>query len=195
MEVLNSKIKHVFDINKNKKHVEFEFRFGQINNDMFVTNVGKERFEKVMKALEAYDGWEDVVRSSTSVYYKGDTRMSIDDDTEEATNINKTKITKIDHRIPDEPLDVRFCASIEKPTEPSDEEVMDYVRCKKRVSFIRKNLSIDMTIVTGQPDDLDDEEEETYEIELEIIDPSKVQGDNQFFNIVYKIQCVLNTLK
>jgi hypothetical protein len=72
---------------------------------------------------------------------------------------------------------------------------MDYVRCKKRVSFIRKNLSIDMTIVTGQPDDLDDEEEETYEIELEIIDPSKVQGDNQFFNIVYKIQCVLNTLK
>ena len=195
MEVINSKFKPIFDANKGKKHVEFEIRFGQINNDMFVTNVGKDRFEKVMKAMKSYSGWEDVVESSTSVYYRGESRMSIDDDTEEATNVKKSKVAKIDHRIPDEPLDVRFCASIEQPIEPSDDEVMDYVRCKKRISFVRKNLSIDMTVVTGQPDDLDDEEEETYEIELEIVDPSKVQSDNHFFNIIYKIQCVLNTLK
>ena len=195
MEVINSKFKPIFDANKGKKHVEFEIRFGQINNDMFVTNVGKDRFEKVMKAMKSYNGWEDVVESSTSVYYRGESRMSIDDATEEATNVKKSKVAKIDHRIPDEPLDVRFCASIEQPIEPSDDEVMDYVRCKKRISFVRKNLSIDMTVVTGQPDDLDDEEEETYEIELEIVDPSKVQSDNHFFNIIYKIQCVLNTLK
>lgn len=195
METIQNKFQPIFDSNKSKRNVEFEIRFGKINSDMFDTNVGKDTFEKVMKALEKYDGWEEVKKSSTSVYYKGATRMSIDDETEEVENIKKTKITKIDHSIPNEPLDIRFCASKEEPVEQDEDEVMDYVRCKKRTSFIRKNLSIDMTIVTGQPDDLDDEEEETYEIELEIIDPKKVTSSTQLYNIFYKIQCILNTLK
>ena len=71
---------------------------------------------------------------------------------------------------------------------------MDYVRHKQRVSFLRKNLSIDMTVVSGDPDDLDDENEESYEIEMEIVDPTKVNDNDTFYNILHKIECILKTL-
>jgi hypothetical protein len=63
---------------------------------------------------------------------------------------------------------------------------------KYRESFIRKNLSIDMTIISGDPMDLDAEEEQIYQIELEIIDPTKVQTDDELFALIYKIQCIFD---
>jgi hypothetical protein len=67
------------------------------------------------------------------------------------------------------------------------------VTAKKRIreSFVRKNLSIDMTIVSGNPADLDSEEENSYQIELEILDPKKITDNNVLYNIVYKINDVL----
>ena len=194
MERIHKQVKPIFDQLKSKPNVEFEFRLGKKNTDMFDTNVGKETFEKLLEGLKKFSEWEKVFEQNTSVYYKGDTRMIMDDDTEEMTCMRKTKIKKFDVILEDQPYDVRFCASNEIPVEPSEDEVMDYLRIKRRTSFVRKNLSIDLTVVTGQPDDLDDEEDETYEVELEIIDPHKVSGDNQLFNLIYKIQCLLNIL-
>lgn len=194
MERIHKQVKPIFDQLKSKPNVEFEFRLGKKNTDMFDTNVGKENFEKLLEGLKKFSDWEKVLEQNTSVYYKGDTRMIMDDDTEEMTCMRKTKIKKFDVVLEDQPYDLRFCASNEIPVEPSEDEVMDYLRVKKRISFVRKNLSIDLTVVTGQPDDLDDEEDETYEVELEILDPKKVTGDNQLFNIIYKIQCLLNIL-
>lgn len=194
MERIHQQVKPIFDQLKSKPNVEFEFRLGKKNTDMFDTNVGKETFEKLLEGLKKFSDWEKVLEQNTSVYYKGDTRMIMDDDTEEMTCMKKTKIKKFDVVLEGQPYDVRFCASNEIPVEPSEDEVMDYMRIKKRISFVRKNLSIDLTVVTGQPDDLDDEEDETYEVELEILEPKKVTGDNQLFNLIYKIQCLLNIL-
>ena len=44
-------------------------------------------------------------------------------------------------------------------------------------------------MVTGDPNDMDSEEEAVYQIELEIIDPLKVE---HFYNIVFKVQNVLD---
>jgi hypothetical protein len=52
---------------------------------------------------------------------------------------------------------------------------------------VRKNLSIDMTIVKGTPDDKDSEEDTTYQIEMEIIDPSQITDDDNLFKILHKI--------
>jgi len=60
-------------------------------------------------------------------------------------------------------------------------------RTKTRHSFIRKNLSIDMTISSGDNVDMDSEEECSYQIEFEIIDPKNVSNLNDFFNTVYKV--------
>jgi predicted acylesterase/phospholipase RssA len=63
---------------------------------------------------------------------------------------------------------------------------------KNIIPFVRKNLSIDMTIVSGNPSDLDSEEENTYQIEFEIVDPQKVSDTNTLYNIVYKVNDVLD---
>lgn len=194
MERIHQQVKPIFDQLKSKPNVEFEFRLGKKNTDMFDTNVGKETFEKLLEGLKKFSVWEKISQENTSVYYKGDTRMIINDDTDEMTCMKKTKIKKFDVVLEDQPYDVRFCVSNEIPVESSEDEVMDYMRVKKRTSFVRKNLSIDLTVVTGQPDDLDDEADETYEVELEIIDPKKITSDNQLFNMIFKIQCLLNIL-
>lgn len=71
---------------------------------------------------------------------------------------------------------------------------MDRKRSKTRHSFIRKNLSIDMTISSGDPIDKDSEEEATYQVELEIIKPSEVDSDARFYNIIHKINDIAKIL-
>ena len=196
MKDLFLKSKPLLDSHKFKKHVEFEMRLGKINNNMFDTNVGKEAFARVLGALKAYDKWEGVKESTTSVYYKGSTRMSINEDTEDVTTVRKQKLQVIDQYLADRPFDVRFCVSEEVPVdEDIGDQVMDYVRHKKRISFLRKNLSIDLTVVSGDPDDLDDENEESYEIELEIVDPTKVNDNDTFYNLLFKVECLLRTIQ
>lgn len=194
MEQLYNQVKSVFNQHKSKSNVEFEFRLGKVHGGMFETNVGKVNFNKILTGLETYQSWEKIVRENTSVYYKGNTRMIIDDDTENVKYMKKTKIQKFDKVLIDQPYDIRFCASYENPATMDESEVMDYLRVKRRISFIRKNVTIDMTIVTGQPDDPDDEEEEKYEIEIEIIKPQLVDTDNKLYNMVFKIECILNIL-
>jgi hypothetical protein len=170
-------------------------RLGKFNGNMFDTNVGKDTFQKIMKGLCKYQGWEDIKDTVTTSYYKGNTRMTIDEGTNETVVVEKTKIDKVDYSLKESPLDIRFSVAVENPVEQSDDEVMDFVRHKKRKSFVRKNLSIDMTVVTGDPDDIDDESEESYEIEMEIVNPKLVTSDTVLYNIIYKIECLMKLLK
>jgi hypothetical protein len=187
--------KPLFDTHKNGDHVEVEMRLGKMNGTMFDTNVGKDSFEKILKSLKKYNGWESVKESTTSVYYKGSTRVTIDEDTENSVTVDKRKVGVVDHRLANQPFDIRFCVSKELPAEMGEDDVMDHVRHKTRTSFVRKNLSIDMTVVTGEPDDMDDEAEETYEVELEIINPKLITDDDRFYNLIYKIDCIMKLLK
>lgn len=189
-----AKCKPLVDANKSKKHVELEMRLGKMNGKIFDTNVGEEIFSKVLRALKKYQHWESVKESETTVYYKDNSRMTIDEETEEATCVTKERVGVVDHSLIGRPLDVRFAVSLEKPATQNEDEVMDHVRHKNRISFLRKNLSIDMTVVTGDPDDLDDESEASYEIEMEIVDPTKITDDNNLYNILYKVECVMKTI-
>jgi hypothetical protein len=191
MDALFDQVKPLFNDYKTTPYVEFEFRLGKKNGTMFDTNVGEPLFNKILEALEKFPDWESVTKSNTTAYYLDEKRMEMNDDDEEDVNtFKKKKIKKFDYILPKQPLDIRFCVSQEFPTDPIEDEVVEFMRCKQRISFVRKNLSIDMTIVTGQQDDLDDETEHTYEIELEILDPSKVNDDSTLFNLIYKIECL-----
>lgn len=193
MDTLFNQAKPHFNAHKAKNHVEFELRLGRINGKMFDTDVGKEIFDKLMCGLMQYKGWEEVKESNTSVYYKDQVRVSVDEDSDETEIVKKIPLVKETLRLEGRPLDVRFAVSLEEPIEQTD-EVMDFMRTKKRTSFIRKNLSIDMTVVSGQPEDMDCEEPQSYQVELEIIDPCKVSNDNDFYNIVHKVQNILEVL-
>ena len=108
--------------------------------------------------------------------------------------MKKTPIVKENLVLERRPLDVRFAVSLEIPVEQADGDVMDLVRIKNRTSYIRNNLSIDMTTVTGQGDDPDDEEGERFEVELEIIDPLKVKTRDELYNIIHKVHNILEVL-
>lgn len=182
---ITEKIKDLFETHKNDEHIEVEIRLGKHNGSLFDTNVGKETFERVLKGLKKYDGWESTKTSTTEVYYDDTNgiRISSDEDTGEQVMVQKINVVKEDFKF--EPLDVRFSISREIPTFGQYE--MDRKRSKLRHSFVRKNLSIDMTISSGDNVDMDSEEASSYQIELEIIKPSDVISQNQLLNILHKI--------
>ena len=161
-------------------------RLGKHNGSFFDTNVGKDTFDRVMEGLHKYTGWEKVETSELDVYYSDPNhiRLSVNKDTgENGVMIQKINVLKDDFS--ETPLDMRFSVSREIPT--WGEYDMDRVRTKTRHSFIRKNLSIDMTISSGDNADMDAEEDCLYQIEFEIIDPTKVSTRDEFFNIVHKV--------
>ena len=182
---ITEKIKDVFETHKNEEHIEVEIRLGKHNGSLFDTNVGKETFERVLKGLKKYNGWESTKTTTTDVFYDDTNgiRISSDEDTGEQIMIQKIKVVKEDFK--SEPLDVRFSISREIPTHGSYD--MDRKRSKYRHSFIRKNLSIDMTVSSGDSVDMDSEDASSYQIELEIIKPSDVGSYNELFNILHKV--------
>ncbi len=184
IQSITDKVSSVFEAHKNEEHIEVEIRLGKHNGSLFDTNVGKETFERVLKGLKKYDDWESVKTTTTDVYYDdtNSVRISSDEDTGEQTMIQKIKVIKEDFKC--EPLDVRFSISREIPTIGQYE--MDRKRNKLRHSFVRKNLSIDMTISTGDTVDMDAEDASSYQIELEIVKPSDITSYNQLFNILHK---------
>jgi hypothetical protein len=148
--------------------------------------VGKETFDRVLEGLRKYDGWEKTEYSELDVYYSdsNNIRLSVNKDTgENGKMIQKINVLKEDFT--GTPLDMRFSVSREIPT--WGEYDMDRVRTKTRHSFVRKNLSIDMTISSGDNADMDSEEPCSYQIEFEIVKPQDVSSRDEFFNIVYKV--------
>jgi len=190
MNELFEKVVPIFSKFQNEKYIEFEMRLGKINRGSFDTNVGQQMFEKVLSGLKKYQSWEKVSKINDTAYYKDNIRLIIDDDTEESVQVIKQKIVKTDYSLDNKHFDVRFAVSKETPC---SQEVDEFISARKRTreSFIRKNLSIDMTIIAGNPTDLDSEEENSYQIEFEIIDPTKVYDHTMLYNIIYKIQDVL----
>jgi hypothetical protein len=168
-----------------------ELRLGKINRGTFDTNVGQATFEKILRRLHKYTGWEKVKKTSDVAYYKDSIRLVIDEDTDESVQVMKKKIGTVDQMLPGRPLDVRFAVATENPC---TQDVDEYASAKKRVreSFVRKNLSIDMTVVSGNPADLDSEEENSYQIEFEILDPTKVTDNIVLYNLMYKVNDVLD---
>jgi hypothetical protein len=187
-------VQPIFQKFKSQKYTEFEFRLGKINRGTFDTNVGKEVFDRILEGLKMYKGWESVKEKSDVAYYNENIRLLIDDDTEESVQVVKENLFKSNYSLTSRPLDVRFSVAKETPFEKSDIE-FTMAKQRKRFSFVRKNLSIDLTIVSGNPADLDSEEQESYQVEFEIIDPSKVNNDDTLYNIIYKVNDVLDLLR
>lgn len=175
----------VFDKYKDEENIEVELRLGKYNGTFFDTNVGKETFDRILSGLQQYNGWEDVKKSTCDIYYndKNGIRITANEDTGEQAMIQKINVEKEDFN--GTPTDMRFSVSREIPTWGQYE--MDRKRTKSRYSFIRKNLSIDMTISSGDNVDMDSEEECSYQIEFEIVKPNDVSDIDSFYKIVHKV--------
>jgi len=182
------KIGPLFDVHNDDEHVEVEMRLGRkVQGAFFDTNVTKPVFDKAMRALRKFKGWETIRTSTADVFYHdaGGIRLSVDCETGEQIMVQKLNLAREDFVLADCPLDLRFSISKEIPA--SGEYEMDRKRSKHRYSFVRKNLSIDLTVSSGDTVDKDDEDPNTYQIELEIVDPGAVACQEELFNIVHKV--------
>jgi hypothetical protein len=185
IKTITDKVLPVFESHKNEENIEVELRLGKHNGAFFDTNVGKETFERVLDGLRLYKGWERIDTSVCDVFYsdKEGIRITSNQDTGEQTMVQKINVVKDDFI--GSPLDMRFSISREIPT--WGEYSMDRKRTKTRHSFIRKNLSIDMTVSSGDTVDMDSEEECSYQIEFEILRPGDVSCRDELFNIIHKV--------
>jgi hypothetical protein len=172
-----------------RPNTEIEFRFGRPSGKGFDTNVGSAVFDKVSRALRKYDGWESTKHTNATVYYfEGNKRLAVDEETDEQVGHIKKRVLVDDFNMESAPFNVRLGISSEISFEYDGDETSTKQTTKERWSFVRKNLSIDMTIVKGTPDDKDSDEDTTYQIEMEIIDPSQISGDeDELFNLLHKI--------
>ncbi len=171
--------------------VEVEIRFGKMNRGSFDTNVSKETYEKVLRRLKRYDGWESVEETDTSnFYYDGGRRATYDNIKDVMTAcVMKKRVIVDDVSLDNELFDIRLGISTETPCEHDGEEEYTKIRNRKRVSFLRKDLRIDVTAVSGDPDDPDSENEMEYQVELELL--RIPESRNELYNMVYKVFDVL----
>ena len=177
---------------KNEDYIEVEIRLGKHNGTLFDTNIGKETWTRILEGLGKYKGWEREESSVSDVYYNdtNSIRITADEKTGERTMVQKIAVVKQDFTC--QPLDVRFSISREIPTSGTYE--MDRKRTKTRYSFVRKNLSIDMTMSSGDTVDLDSEENVSYQIEFEIIKPQDVNSIDALFKLIHKVSDLLHLL-
>ena len=191
-------IEPIFNKYKDDEHVEMEMRLGKYNGKFFDTNIGEKMYINLMKGLNKYDGWERIETSQTEVFYreKDNLRITIDESTNEETVIRKERVHVEDFKqLEGTPFDIRFCVSKELPIEHDYDSEMDCKKTKTRTSYIRKNLSIDMTSIIGGAQDMDSEDPFTYQVEFEIIKPENVEDKNTLFNIIHKIKDLFNILE
>lgn len=193
-------IKPIFDKYQNEEFVEMEFRLGKFNGSFFDVDVGIQNYNRILQGLKMYSGWEKVISSKMEVYYRDsdNLRISIDENTDETINVKKERVhTENFNNLKNTPYDVRFSVSKEIPLGENFEcdGDMDKKKIKERVSFVRKNLSIDVTKCTGGTDDIDEENESTYQIEFEIVTPKNLKNVDELFNIIYKIKDIFKLLE
>lgn len=192
IKAMTDQVLPFFEAHKHEDDIEVELRIGKHNGSLFDTNIGKDAWTRVFNGLKKFNGWERVSQTSSDVYYNDSdhVRVTVDEETDERVMVQKIKVVK--HDFICDPLDVRFSMSREIPT--MGEYAMDRKRTKVRHSFVRKNLSIDMTISSGDTVDKDSEEEVSYQIELEIIKPQNVKTVDTLFNIINKVRDIVTLI-
>jgi hypothetical protein len=179
-----------------KNHLEIEFRLGKKNGNYFDTNIGKENFDKLYRRLSRYPHWESVTNQNAIVFYgarKG-LRVVYDEDKDEQVScICKYNVGNLDEILKDQPLDVRVGLSIENPANyDSEKDVFTSEKRRKRVSFVRKGLTIDLSVVENT--DKDAENPLVYQAELEITEPPSGLDENRIKNHYQKVFDVMKLL-
>lgn len=190
-------VEPILDKYKNEDYIEMEFRLGKFNGTFFDTNIGEKMYIAILNGLNKYTGWDRIVQSETEVFYreKDNLRITIDESTNEETIIKKERVHVEDFKqLEGTPFDIRFSVCKEIPMEHDYESEMDGKKTKTRTSYIRKNVSIDVTSISGNTQDMDSEDPFTYQVEFEIMKPQNVEDKDTLFNIIHKIKDLFNII-
>lgn len=156
------------------KNVELEFRVGRILNGAFVTGVPKSTFEALMTVLSQSKAFSKTTTTTLEKLNGTDARYVIKDG-DEANGVwcYKKKLYAANGQVFDacQSLVPRAAVALEgndHSPPPPGSPPFKYHRLKKRTSFVHTYWTIDLTRVTSNlPGDFDNDEEK-YEVEVEL---------------------------
>lgn len=154
------------------EELELEFRLGVIQENRFDPVIPKAFFEKIKNKLDNSKCWKDTKIIDCIDKFHNGMRLSEHEDGTKVC-IKKEKIFTSDWNFKGTPFDVRICLSKEQRIPQSKFRARKnlYIRKKKRFSYIYKNWSYDLSIITMENNGV---EETKYEIELEIMDTNEM---------------------
>jgi len=177
---------------KDGKDVEMEIRLGRKHmNGIFDTNIPQAQWSSVKNGLDMYTEWE-MTDHQKFMVFRGKKGVRLTEEQDTGERICVRKITRENKDFPLDVWCVRFGVSVEKPIKEADHpDEFDDTLEKERWSYVRKNLRIDLTIVT--PTDMD-AEEPMHQIELEILPPYTDDRDT-LFNQMYKVFDILKLMQ
>jgi hypothetical protein len=94
------KVKPTFKSMSGEEHIEVELRLGKHNGTLFDTNMGKETWDRVLKGLKKYKGWESMKSSVADVFYNdaNNIRITSDEESGEQTMVQKINVVKEDFK-------------------------------------------------------------------------------------------------
>lgn len=166
-------------------HFELEFRLGMIDarRRAFRPEITKVVFDAIVRGLRTNPKWTDVEETHTVDHATRDgVRATVDVQNQGLPKqyMKKTRVFNEDLENADvnAVFDVRISGSREQRLEEQQQQPVS-IREKKRTSFRYKFWRYDATEVTTHYDanrDKDEDRKTTYELELELVDPSQVVG-------------------
>lgn len=156
------------------ERLELEFRLGHHSNGRFSAGVSAEAWARIKAGLDA-SGLASTETRTTERIYAGHKHVT-DDATGVATGVHKKRLFDLDIQpdAPGVPWTTRASLSLETREPPAIGVAQTCIeRRKHRHSYAYKCWSFDLTRVTGNGRDLDNDEP-TYEVEVELADATEL---------------------
>lgn len=156
------------------KNVEFEVRAGRVVNTAYVAGVSKTKFESLQKILEQSPAFTKKEKTTLEKLNGSDARFIIENGDEASGRwFYKKKVFSTLGSELEGGLVPRASVAIEghdHTPPPPGSAPFKYHRLKKRTSYQHSYWSVDLTRVTSNLPGQFDNDEEIYEIEVELAD-------------------------
>ena len=181
---------------KDIKNLEVECRFGIIRDRTFDTNISKHNYDIIMQFLESNKAWSKDILYIVDYFDNTGKRLTVSNN---GTNtcIRKQKIHTSNWAIKGAPIDFRISWAVEQPfpeTMFNSNRIVKQ-RTKQRSRFVHNCFIFELTEVSQLPDDKDEEEVLSYEVEIEL-DISSIEKTSHYImhSFILKISDIMNMI-
>lgn len=161
-------------IGKSDVEIECKIRFPNMDRDMFHLLI-----KKLTKSFSHSKRWKRIDSHTIDFYRKEKRFTKIGPEYYNTTKSAPSLLRVIDY----DNYDLKFTVSKEKMSKTKEPKTYDFMRVKDRISFVKGNISIDLTTVIHE-DKQDEEVPPNYEVEVEVIDSSKFNS-SVFYETIF----------
>lgn len=154
------------------RRLELEFRLGHRVGTAFVPGVSEDAWTKLKAILDSSPDFEVVITNTRELICDDGSKYVIP---EQGTPgwIHKKRLCDFDADT-ESAWSCRTSASLEEPSNRPAPSKHKFERCKQRWSYVHKCWSVDLTRVTSNMPHQLDNDAMSFEIEIELRDPSEL---------------------